>query len=143
MRRIATTRSRRSYIVPFRRRRPAFPRAFSDAALYTVYNMTEIASPLIAGPGIGEDGNDAGLAGMPRAPFELRIVDENDIPVASGRRRRTGDPLAPPPGRCSRVTFTATRRPPPNPCETAGSTREMRSGGTIRAGTSSSIASRT
>lgn len=71
------------YIVPFGDDAPRFRERFG-AALYTVYNMTEIASPLIAGPGIGEDGKDAGLAGTPRAPFELRIVDDNDIPVARG-----------------------------------------------------------
>ncbi len=77
------------YIVPFGEDAPQFRKRFGSD-LYTVYNMTEIASPLIAGPGIGESGDsdtgtgDAGLAGMPRPPFELRIVDENDIPVAPG-----------------------------------------------------------
>ncbi|MCC5979067.1 MAG: AMP-binding protein [Salinarimonas sp.] len=73
------------YIVPFGEDAPQFHQRFGSA-LYTVYNMTEIASPLIAGPGIGQAGSeDVGLAGTVRAPFELRIVDENDIPVAAGQ----------------------------------------------------------
>lgn len=68
------------YIVPFGEDAPRFRDRFGSA-LYTVYNMTEIASPLIAGPGIEE----AGLAGRVRAPFELRIVDGNDIPVPTGQ----------------------------------------------------------
>ncbi len=67
------------YIVPFGEDARAFEERFGSQ-LYTVYNMTEIASPLIAGPGITE----AGLAGMPRPPFELRVVDTNDIPVTPG-----------------------------------------------------------
>ena len=42
--------------------------------------MTEIASPLHAGPGITEKG----IAGKPRPWYELRIVDENDMEVADG-----------------------------------------------------------
>jgi carnitine-CoA ligase len=67
------------YIVPFGEDAPAFRERFGSQ-LHTVYNMTEISSPLIAGPGITE----AGLAGRPRPPFELRVVDENDISVATG-----------------------------------------------------------
>jgi len=70
---------RKVYIVPFGEDARAFEERFGSQ-LYTVYNMTEIASPLIAGPGITE----AGLAGTPRPPFELRVVDANDIPVAPG-----------------------------------------------------------
>ncbi|EDP61386.1 probable CoA ligase [alpha proteobacterium BAL199] len=70
---------RKVYIVPFGEDAQAFRDRFS-IDLYTVYNMTEISSPLIAGPGISE----AGLAGTPRAPFELRVVDANDMAVPVG-----------------------------------------------------------
>ncbi len=67
------------YIVPFIEDATIFRDRFG-VALHTVYNMTEISSPLIAGPDITE----AGLAGFPRAPFELRVVDQNDIPLPAG-----------------------------------------------------------
>lgn len=70
---------RKVYIVPFGEDATVFRDRFG-VDLYTVYNMTEIASPLVAGPGIGE----AGLAGMPRDCFELRVVDDNDIERATG-----------------------------------------------------------
>lgn len=69
----------KAYIVPFGEDAPAFRDRFG-VELHTVYNMTEISSPLIAGPGIAE----AGLAGTPRAPFELRVVDAHDRPVSIG-----------------------------------------------------------
>lgn len=61
------------FIVPFGEDAPAFRDRFG-VALHTVYNMTEIASPLSAGPGIDEPG----LAGLPRPWFELRVADEHD-----------------------------------------------------------------
>jgi len=67
------------FIVPFGDDAPRFAERFG-VDLYTVYNMTEIASPLTAGPGITEPG----LAGTPRACFELRVVDANDVPVPAG-----------------------------------------------------------
>ena len=70
---------RKVYIVPFGEDARAFRDRFG-VELHTVYNMTEISSPLIAGPGIGEPG----LAGRPRAPFELRVVDANDVEVPAG-----------------------------------------------------------
>lgn len=70
---------RKAYIVPFGDDAQAFRNRFG-VDLYTVYNMTEISSPLIAGPGISE----AGLAGTPRAPFELRVFDPNDMAVPTG-----------------------------------------------------------
>jgi crotonobetaine/carnitine-CoA ligase len=47
---------------------------------WTIYNMTEIASPLVAGPGITQKG----IAGKPRPWYQLRVVDENDIEVPDG-----------------------------------------------------------
>jgi len=70
---------RRVYIVPFGEDAQAFRDRFG-VELHTVYNMTEISSPLVAGPGIGEPG----LAGWPRAPFELRVVDGHDVEVPAG-----------------------------------------------------------
>lgn len=70
---------RKVYIVPFGEDVTAFRDRFG-VELHTVYNMTEISSPLTAGPGIDEPG----LAGTPRAPFELRVVDGNDVEVPAG-----------------------------------------------------------
>jgi len=70
---------RKVFIVPFGEEAKAFRERFG-CDLYTVYNMTEIASPLVAGPGISE----AGLAGTPRGCFELRVVDANDAPLPAG-----------------------------------------------------------
>jgi len=42
--------------------------------------MTEIASPLSAGPGISEQG----LAGLPRPWFELRVADAHDCEMPRG-----------------------------------------------------------
>lgn len=71
---------KKAFIVPFGEDAPAFHQRFG-VDLYTVYNMTEIASPLTAGPGISE----AGLAGTPRPCFELRVVDANDQQVPTGQ----------------------------------------------------------
>lgn len=70
---------RKAYIVPFGDDARAFRDRFG-VELHTVYNMTEISSPLVAGPGVEEPG----LAGVPRAPFELRVVDGNDIELPAG-----------------------------------------------------------
>jgi crotonobetaine/carnitine-CoA ligase len=71
---------KKAFIVPFGEGAPAFRDRFG-VDLYTVYNMTEIASPLTAGPGISE----AGLAGTPRPCFELRVVDAHDAEVPDGQ----------------------------------------------------------
>src|SRR3546814_2791128 len=42
--------------------------------------MTEISSPLIAGPDIEQPG----LADLPRPPFEMRVGDGNDIELPVG-----------------------------------------------------------
>ncbi len=70
---------RKAFIVPFGEDGPAFAERFG-VEVYTIYNMTEIASPIHAGPGISEKG----LAGTPRPWWECRIVDENDIEVPQG-----------------------------------------------------------
>ena len=68
------------FIVPFTADSPAFGRRFG-VDVYTIYNMTEIATPIIseANPTV------AGLCGKPRAGFALRLVDENDLEVAPGQ----------------------------------------------------------
>ena len=71
---------RRVFITPFGEDGPLFAERFGVDA-WTIYNMTEIASPMHAGPGITEKG----IAGKPRPWFELRIVDENDIEVPDGQ----------------------------------------------------------
>lgn len=59
------------------------PAAFRDrfgADVYTVYNMSEMSSPLTAGP------NPAvvGTCGKARSGFEVRLVDDNDCEVSAG-----------------------------------------------------------
>lgn len=70
---------RKVFIVPFGEDGPAFAERFG-AEVWTIYNMTEIASPMHAGPGITEKG----LAGTPRDWWECRVVDENDIELPRG-----------------------------------------------------------
>lgn len=70
---------RRAFITPFGEDGPAFAERFGVEA-WTIYNMTEIASPLHAGPGITRKG----IAGAPRPWFELRIVDADDLEVPDG-----------------------------------------------------------
>ncbi|MCG5242317.1 AMP-binding protein [Azospirillum doebereinerae] len=67
------------FIVPFGEDAPRFGARFG-VVLYTVYNMTEIASPLTAGP----DDMVPGLCGRPRPCFELRVVDSNDAELPPG-----------------------------------------------------------
>lgn len=68
------------FIVPFGEEAPAFRTRFG-CDLYTVYNMTEIASPLHAGPGLTQ----AGLAGKPRPWFDLRVADAQDRALPDGQ----------------------------------------------------------
>lgn len=70
---------RRAFITPFGEDGPLFAERFGVEA-WTIYNMTEIASPLVAGPGITQKG----IAGKPRPWYQLRVVDENDIEVPDG-----------------------------------------------------------
>jgi len=71
---------RKVFIVPFGEDGPAFADRFGTE-VWTIYNMTEIASPMHAGPGITEKG----LAGRPRDWWECRVVDENDIELPRGQ----------------------------------------------------------
>lgn len=70
---------RRAFITPFGEDGPLFANRFGVDA-WTIYNMTEISSPLVAGPGI----TNKGVTGKPRPWYELRLVDANDIEVADG-----------------------------------------------------------
>lgn len=75
---------RRAFITPFGEDGPLFAQRFGTEA-WTIYNMTEIASPMHAGPAtFGGPLTEKGIAGRPRPSYELRLVDENDIPVAEG-----------------------------------------------------------
>jgi crotonobetaine/carnitine-CoA ligase len=71
---------RKVIIVPLAEDAPAFARRFG-VDVYTLYNMTEISTPLVS----GLNPPKAGIAGKPRAGVELRIVDANDCEVASGQ----------------------------------------------------------
>lgn len=58
-------------------------RAFSErfgVTVYTLYNMTEISTPLVSGPNPPR----TGICGKPRKGVELRIVDGNDCEVRAG-----------------------------------------------------------
>lgn len=70
---------RRVFITPFGEDGPQFAARFGVEA-WTIYNMTEISSPLHAGPGI----TAKGITGKPRPSYELRIVDANDNEVPDG-----------------------------------------------------------
>ncbi|MCM8735398.1 AMP-binding protein [Azospirillum sp. A1-3] len=70
---------RKVFIVPFGDDAPRFGARFG-VELHTVYNMTEIASPLTAGP----EGMVPGLCGRARPCFELRVVDGNDAELPPG-----------------------------------------------------------
>ena len=51
-----------------------------DCDVYTVFNMTEISSPMVAGP----NPSPAGTCGKLRPGMYARLVDENDIDVPEG-----------------------------------------------------------
>lgn len=66
-------------IVPLGAAGPAF-RARFGVDVYTLFNMTEISTPLISGPNPAKPG----VCGRPRAGVELRLVDAHDLPVPDG-----------------------------------------------------------
>jgi len=66
-------------IVPLGAAGPAFRERFG-VDFYTLFNMTEISTPLISGPNPGKPG----ICGRPRAGVELRLVDAHDVPVPDG-----------------------------------------------------------
>jgi crotonobetaine/carnitine-CoA ligase len=49
--------------------------------VYTIFNMTEISSPIVSGP----NPSKPGVAGRPCAGYDIRLVDENDCEVERGR----------------------------------------------------------
>ncbi|WP_210324478.1 AMP-binding protein [Chelatococcus reniformis] len=66
-------------IVPLAEDAPAFAARFG-VAVYTLYNMTEISTPLVSGLNPAK----LGICGRPRPGVSLRIVDDNDCEVAPG-----------------------------------------------------------
>lgn len=66
-------------IVPLGAAGPPFRERFG-VDVYTLFNMTEISTPLMSGPNPVK----AGTCGRPRPGVELRLVDGNDIPVPDG-----------------------------------------------------------
>ena len=66
-------------IVPLSEDAPAFAARFG-VETYTLYNMTEISTPLVSELNPGKIGS----CGRPRAGVELRLVDEHDSEVMPG-----------------------------------------------------------
>ena len=66
-------------IVPLAEDGPAFARRFG-VEVYTLYNMTEISTPLVS----GLNPDKIGSCGQPRPGVQLRVVDENDCEVQRG-----------------------------------------------------------
>lgn len=65
---------RRAFLCPFTAESVVFSKRF-NVEPWAIYNMTEISTPLHAGPDIVAEN----VAGTPRPWYELRIVDENDM----------------------------------------------------------------
>src|SRR6201991_2485042 len=72
-------RLRMVFIVPLGQSGPAFRERFG-VDVFTLFNMTEICTPLISGANPAKDG----ICGRPRTGVEVRLVDENDCSVADG-----------------------------------------------------------
>jgi len=66
-------------IVPLAENARAFAERFG-VTVYTLYNMTEISTPLVSGANPAR----TGICGRPRNGVELRIVDGNDCEVRRG-----------------------------------------------------------
>jgi carnitine-CoA ligase len=66
-------------IVPLSEDAPSFAKRFG-VEVYTLYNMTEISTPLVS----ELNPTKIGSCGQARAGVELRLVDENDCEVAIG-----------------------------------------------------------
>ncbi|MGA0598678.1 AMP-binding protein [Enterovirga sp. CN4-39] len=70
---------RKVIIIPLGAGADDFGRRFG-VEVYTLYNMTEISTPLVSGRGV----STVGSCGQPREGVELRLVDANDCEVALG-----------------------------------------------------------
>ncbi|TNF67547.1 MAG: ATP-dependent acyl-CoA ligase [Gammaproteobacteria bacterium] len=70
---------RTAFIVPLTEETVGFPDRFGSE-VYTIFNMSEIATPIISSP----NPRQPGYCGIPRAGFDVRLVDENDQSVAPG-----------------------------------------------------------
>ena len=67
------------FIVPLGQSGPAFHARFG-ADVFTLFNMTEICTPLISAANPAKPS----ICGRPRAGVEVRLVDEHDCAVADG-----------------------------------------------------------
>jgi crotonobetaine/carnitine-CoA ligase len=67
------------FVVPLGQSGPAFRDRFG-VDVFTLFNMTEICTPLISGANPVKHS----ICGRPRAGVEVRLVDENDCSVADG-----------------------------------------------------------
>ena len=70
---------RTAIMVPLGEDAPSFSRRFG-CDIYTVFNMTEISTPLVSGP----NPSPVGTCGRPRSGVDVRIVDEHDCEVEPG-----------------------------------------------------------
>jgi crotonobetaine/carnitine-CoA ligase len=70
---------RKVIIVPLAEDAPRFAARFG-VDVYTLFNMTEIATPIVSGPNPAR----TGICGKARPGVELRLVDANDCRVAQG-----------------------------------------------------------
>jgi crotonobetaine/carnitine-CoA ligase len=68
-----------AFMVPLTDEAPGLAKRFG-VEVWTIFNMTEIATPIISGPEPGRPG----FCGRPRAGFEVRLVDEHDLEVPVG-----------------------------------------------------------
>jgi crotonobetaine/carnitine-CoA ligase len=68
------------FIVPFGQSGRPFRERFG-VDVYTLFNMTEICTPLISRANPAKDN----ICGRPRAGVEVRLVDQHDRPVADGQ----------------------------------------------------------
>lgn len=70
---------RKVIIVPLAENAPRFSARFG-VDVYTLFNMTEIATPIVS----SANPDRTGICGKPRPGVELRLVDENDCRVPPG-----------------------------------------------------------
>lgn len=68
------------FIVPLGQSGPAFRDRFG-VDYYTLFNMTEISTPLLS----GRNPDKPSVCGRPRTGVEVRLVDEHDCPVSQGQ----------------------------------------------------------